>query len=85
MQFGRLTRESLSRAYSDSKLAELTTILWYTGTFLHQKGFPIDNFGTMADDHYRRGLLWRAARLQPQGYSTRLDRWAQKPEEDDES
>lgn len=79
---GQLTSESHQLAYRDSELAEVTTVLWYTGAFLNDFGFPEDGepgFGTMTDDHYRKGLLWRAAGIQPQGYSTSMERWEDSP------
>lgn len=60
-------------------LGESVAILWYNGAFaMKGLGFPDHGkggFGTMHDDHYRRGLLWRATGLQPQGYSTELENW----------
>jgi len=74
----RLTPQSVAIARVDAELAELTTILWYTGTFM-EGDFPATDFGTMKDDHYRKGLVWRAIGAQPAGYSTKMDRWWKKP------
>ena len=81
VRHGRLTKRSVRLARSDRGLAELATILWYTGTFIGQYGFADEGFGSMVQDHYRKALMWRAMRVQPPGYSTRMDRWWERPEE----
>lgn len=64
------------------ELVEAVTVLWYTGTFLNSFGYPDDGFGSMAEDHYRRGLVWRVAGLEPPGYRTTLRPWDSPGEEE---
>lgn len=66
---------------ADPELAELTTILWYTGTFVSPFGFPDETFGSILDDHYRKALIWRAIQAPPPGYSMRMEAWWKVPED----
>ncbi len=87
---GSLRVQFLKRLGRDDlkTLRETVTILWYTGAFHNRYGFPRERstanpeggFGSMHEDHYRKGLLWRATGLQPTGYSTKMVSWGVKPE-----
>lgn len=80
-----LTVKAKTELEKNQELAEVITVLWYNGAFHGPFGFPEaeendgpdKGFGNMHEDHYRRGLVWRAAGLQPQGYSTKLEQWSE--------
>ena len=83
IEFGVLSEETAAeQAYRYPDLTEAAVLLWYTGAFIGPYGFAVggaQGFGTMEDDHYRKALVWRAAGLQPQGYSTIMERWEDRP------
>jgi hypothetical protein len=45
-------------------------VLWYTGTFVNNFGFPDGDNGTPEDNQYIDGLVWAAGKTHPMGYST---------------
>jgi hypothetical protein len=60
-------------------------LLWYSGAFFPDDGDAAvrrrpSDFGQVGTSGYREGLVWRAAGVQPMGYSTEpYGAWAQPP------
>lgn len=50
------------------RVAQAIILLWYTGAFFNEAGFPTDFGG--ADSQYIDGLVWQAIKAHPMGYST---------------
>ncbi len=71
------------------EFAEIITILWYNGSFHNEHGYPAEEgsdkgFGSMYEDHYRKGLIWKAMGVEPQGYRTSTKNWNEPQENIDE-
>lgn len=63
------------------RVAEVIILLWYTGAFFEGR-FPSDS-GTPDDNQYTQGLVWRAVRAHPMGYSTEGGQyWQYEPRPD---
>lgn len=70
--------EQLDRKYKDA--AKAVILLWYTGAFFSEAGFPSD-FGTPQDNQYTDGLVWLAIQAHPAGYSTEgRQHWTEQPQ-----
>ena len=71
--------EVLEGPAPDPKLvAQAIILLWYTGAFFDQNGFPTDFGG--ANSQYIDGLVWQAIEAHPMGYSAEGGRyWQRQP------
>lgn len=63
------------------RVAQAIIVLWYTGAFFNEAGFPTDFGG--ADSQYPVGLVWQAIEAHPMGYSAEGGRyWQRQPQPD---
>jgi hypothetical protein len=59
-------------------VAQAIILLWYTGAFFNEAGFPSDFGG--ANSQYVDGLVWQAIEAHPMGYSAEGGRyWQRQP------
>jgi Membrane bound FAD containing D-sorbitol dehydrogenase len=72
-------REVLEGPDPNPKLvAQAIILLWYTGAFFNEAGFPTDFGG--ANSQYIDGLVWQAIEAHPMGYSAEGGRyWQRQP------
>ncbi len=62
------------------EIAKTIILLWYTGAFFDQYGYPAD-FGTPEDNQFIDGLVWQTIQAHPMAYSTEgAQYWAKKPQ-----
>ncbi|MEK6258777.1 MAG: sugar dehydrogenase complex small subunit [Planctomycetota bacterium] len=60
------------------RVAQAIILLWYTGAFFNEAGFPSDFGG--AKGQYTDGLVWQAIEAHPMGYSAEGGRyWQRQP------
>jgi hypothetical protein len=55
---------------NNKKAAQTIILLWYTGAFINEGGFPYADNGTPEDNQYVEGLAWRVGQAHPMAYST---------------
>ena len=56
-------------ASENRDLGQVIILLWYTGAFYGETGYPIDA-GEPENHQYKEGLVWRAGECHPMGFST---------------